>query len=231
MRNLNINSSADLAKVIDHSILRPEMTEKEVNREIDIAIKWNVASVCIMPCYLPLAVTRLKGTSIYPSTVAGFPLGYNGLVDKLFCVRNSIHSGAKEIDYVINIGNVRSEDWKNVEHEIESTTYDCHRHDVKIKIIFENCYLEDEQKIRLTQICSSFNVDWVKTSTGFGASGATLPDIELMVKNVTGITKVKAAGGVRTFGSMMAFVNAGVTRCGCSATESVLQEARHHYGS
>jgi deoxyribose-phosphate aldolase len=231
MKILKITSSADLAKVIDHSILKPELTEKDVHREIETAIKWNVASVCVMPCYLPFTVGRLKGTSIYPSTVAGFPLGYGGLVEKLFCVRSAIHAGAREIDYVINISNVRSEKWKEVEHEIESATYDCHKHDVKIKIIFENCYLTDSQKIRLTQICSSFNVDWVKTSTGFGTSGATLFDIELMVKYATGITQVKAAGGVRTFDVMMALVNAGISRCGCTATEAVLQEARKHYGS
>jgi len=227
---LDIDSSAALAKVIDHSILKPNMTEKEVIREIEVAVRWNVASVCVMPCYLPLVVNRLRNTSIYPCTVSGFPLGYIGHINKVFGVRNSVHGGAKEVDHVINISNVVSEKWTDVEDEIQTLTNDCHSRHAKIKIIFENCYLTDSQKVRLTQICSKHDVDWVKTSTGFGPTGANLFDVELMVKNTTGITQVKAAGGIKTFEDMISYVNAGCTRVGCSSTVSVLERAKEIYG-
>lgn len=227
---LNITSSSDLAKVIDHSILKPNLTEKDVIREVDIAIRCNVASVCVMPCYLPLVVSRLSGTSIYPSTVSGFPLGYIGHINKVFGVRNSIHVGAKEIDHVINISNVVSEKWNDIEHEVQTLTADCHSKNAKIKIIFENCYLTDPQKVKLTQICSCHDVDWVKTSTGFGPSGAKLSDVELMKSHVTGITQVKAAGGIKTYEDMIAYINAGCTRVGCSATTAVLERAKEIYG-
>jgi len=227
---LNIDSSASLAKVIDHSILKPNTTEADVNREIDVALKWNVASICVMPCYLPLVVSRLQGTSIIPCTVSGFPLGYGRHIDKLFCVRNSIHTGAQEIDYVLNISDIVSEKWKLVEHEIATVVDDCQRRKVKSKIIFENCYLNLAHKLLLTELCSKYKADWIKTSTGFGPSGAILEDVQLMVKNAVAPTQVKAAGGIKTFEAMMMFVNAGVTRCGCSATDEVLTKAKDHYG-
>jgi len=227
---LNIDSSASLAKVIDHSILRPNFTELEVEKEIRIALKWNVASVCVMPCYLPLVVNMLRGTSIYPCTVSGFPLGYIGQINKIFGVRNSIHSGAKEIDHVINISKVVSEKWNEVEHEVQTVTNECHSKNAKIKIIFENCYLTDAQKVKLTRICCRNDVDWIKTSTGFGPSGAKLFDVELMMSHVSGSTQVKAAGGIKTFEDMLAYVKAGCTRCGCSSTDEVLTKAREFYG-
>jgi deoxyribose-phosphate aldolase len=227
---LNIQSSADVAKVIDHSILKPNFTETEVSASIDTAIKFNTASICVMPCYLPLVASRVYGTTVLACSVAGFPCGYGSLVEKIFEVRTLIYGGAKEVDYVINISNVKSGKWVDVEQEIQSIIYECQSRNTKIKIIIETCYLDTSEKIRLTEICSTHKADWIKTSTGFGSAGATLSDVDLLVKHAGSDMQVKAAGGIKSLTTLLAYVNAGATRCGCTSTEFVIEEAKRFYG-
>ena len=225
-----ITSSLELARYIDHSILKPNIIEPDIIKEIDNGIACNVASICIMPHYLPLLVEKVKGTETAACTVTGFPLGYTSLMEKIFNVRQSISMGAKEIDYVLNINDILSGKWADVENEIGSVTHDCHSRDAKVKFIFENCYLQDIHKIKLTRLCSDYDADWVKTSTGFGTSGATLPDVCLMVQNCSNGTQVKAAGGIKTLDDMLGFIDAGVTRVGCSLTKKILEDAKVKFG-
>lgn len=223
-------SYLDLAKMIDHSLLVPTMTIEDLERGIDLAIAYDVASVCIMPYYLKLASKRLAGSNVKSSTTIGFPHGANRPSIKRLETIAALDDGCQELDVVVNISQVLSLQWDFVRDEIAMLTDLAHRAGQKIKVIFENCYLKDSHKIELCRICSELEVDWVKTSTGYGPSGATIEDLKLMRAHVSPEVEVKAAGGVRDLATLLAVRDLGVSRCGSSRTRELLDPARATLG-
>jgi len=213
-----------LAKVIDHSLLRPELTEQEVIDGCKLAAKYNTATVCVKPCHARLAAEELKGSDVKVSTVVGFPHGSNLTAIKVAEAQAAMDNGAVELDMVLNIGQLRSGKADYVQADIKAVCDAAHARGVKVKVIFENAYLSDEQKILACKLCEAAGADWVKTSTGFAPSGATLEDLKLMRANVSEKVQVKAAGGVRTLDALLAVIDAGCTRCGATATATILDD-------
>ncbi|HWH56854.1 MAG TPA: deoxyribose-phosphate aldolase [Terriglobales bacterium] len=217
-------SYSDIAKMIDHSLLNPTLTVDELEAGCKLAREYDVASVCIMPYYAARCADLLRGSSVQPSTTIGFPHGGHTTDIKIAEAQRALKDGATELDAVINISKARSGDWQYVADEIKSLTALTHSHGQKIKIIFENAYLDDAAKIRLCQICGEIGVDWVKTSTGYAPSGATIEDLKLMRKHSPPHVQVKAAGGVRDLDALLAVRAIGVTRVGASRTAQMLDE-------
>jgi deoxyribose-phosphate aldolase len=215
---------AQLAKVIDHSLLKPELTEQEVIDGCKLAARYNTATVCVKPCHVQLAAELLKGTDVKVSTVVGFPHGSNLTAIKVAEAQQAMDNGAVELDMVLNIGQLRSGKADYVGADIKTVCDAAHARGVKVKVIFENAYLNDEQKILACKLSEAAGADWVKTSTGFAPSGATLEDLRLMRANVSEKVQVKAAGGVRTLDALLAVIDAGVTRCGATATAAIMDE-------
>jgi deoxyribose-phosphate aldolase len=213
-----------LAKVIDHSLLKPELTEQEVIDGCKLAAKYHTATVCVKPCHVQLAAEVLKSADVKVSTVIGFPHGSNLTATKVAEAQAAMDEGAVELDMVLNIGQLRSGKSDYVGADIKTVCDAAHARDVKVKVIFENAYLNDEQKILACKLCEAAGADWVKTSTGFAPSGATLEDLRLMRANVSEKVQVKAAGGVRTLDALLAVIDAGVTRCGATATAAIMDE-------
>lgn len=220
----------DYSKMIDHSLLMPTMTVDQLEEGCRLAVAYDVASVCIMPYYLKRCVELLSGTTVQPSTTIGFPHGGHRTSAKLFEAGQAIEDGCQELDMVVNISQVLSGNWQYVSDEIRGIVDLAHAAQRKVKVIFENCYLSDAQKIRLCQICTEFKADWVKTSTGYGTGGAIFEDLKLMIDHVGPGIQVKAAGGVRDFETLCKVKLLGVTRCGASRTQAMLDPARQQFG-
>ena len=216
----------DIAKMIDHSLLRPTMTVTELEDGIRLARKYDVASVCILPYYLKRCTEMLAGSDVLPSTTIGFPHGGHTTAIKVAEAQRALDDGGIELDMVVNLSKVLSNDWTYVRDEIRAIVELTHGQGGKVKVIFENCFLQDEHKIRLCEICGEVRADWVKTSTGYGTSGATLEDLRLMRKHSPDYVQVKAAGGVRDLDTALAVREIGVTRFGCTRTAEMLDEAQ-----
>jgi len=221
---------ASIAKMIDHSLLNPSLTTTELEQGCSLAVRYNVASVCILPYYLARCAAILAGTAVNASTTIGFPHGGHATAIKVAEARQALKDGGQELDAVINIGKARSGDWQYVRDELLSLVQTIHAGGAKIKVIFENAYLDDASKIRLCEICGEIGVDWVKTSTGYASSGATLPDLELMRKHSPASVQVKAAGGIRDLDALLAVRAIGVSRVGATRTEAMLEECRKRLG-
>ncbi|RFU33852.1 hypothetical protein B7463_g2481, partial [Scytalidium lignicola] len=226
-----------LAKMIDHSLLHPTMTDDEIIAGLEIAKKYNVASACIKPYSIPLAKEKLAGTDVLICAIIGFPHGNSTTEVKVFEAEAAAKAGAQEIDMVINIGKALSGDWKYVEDEIRAVNEAVVKHGSSLKVIFENDFLPREDRIvRLCQICSNVGVAFVKTSTGYGFvkqengsynyKGATALHLKLMREHAKPEVQIKAAGGVRTLDDLLYVMSIGVTRIGATATVSMLEEAR-----
>jgi len=215
---------AQLAKVIDHSLLRPELTEQEVVEGCQLAARYNTATVCVKPCHVRLAAEVLKGSDVKVSAVIGFPHGSNLTAIKVAEAQAAMDDGAVELDMVLNIGALRSGQPDYVRSDIQAVCQAAHARGVKVKVIFENAYLNEAQKILACKLSEQAGADWVKTSTGFAPSGATLDDLRLMRANVSDKVQVKAAGGVRTLDALLAVIDAGCTRCGATATAAIMDE-------
>lgn len=213
---------SDIADMIDHSLLKPNLTDKEIETGCRIAAEWGVASVCVRPSDVVLAEKILRREPVVVSTVIGFPHGAHTTEIKLAECRQAIDEGAKELDAVINIGKAKSGEWAYVEHELQRITEFIHLQEAKIKVIFENCYLTKEDIIALCAICNRCGTDWVKTSTGYGTSGATEDDIILMRQHALPSIQVKAAGGVRTLEKAIIMKTLGCSRIGATATVEIL---------
>jgi deoxyribose-phosphate aldolase len=216
----------DLAKMIDHSLLAPTLTFDDLEKGCRLALDYDVASVCILPHYLARCSELLKGSEVKASTTIGFPHGGTTTAAKLAETKQALADGGEELDMVVNISRVLSGDWDYVRADIRAVTDATHARGQKVKVIFENCYLRDEHKIRLCQISGELGADWVKTSTGFGTSGATLEDLALMRKHSPAAVQVKAAGGVRDLDMLLKVRELGVTRCGARSTREILDEAK-----
>lgn len=231
----------DLAKMIDHSILHPTMTDNDLIRECEIAKKYNVASVCVKPYAVKKAVKILRGSGVLAGCVIGFPHGNSSTEVKVFEAQEACKDGAVEVDMVINIGKALGGDWEYVEDEIKAITDVCHGNNAIVKVIFETDYItRDEDKIRLCEICTRTGADFVKTSTGYGFvkltgggynyTGATIHDVELMRKYSGPHVKVKCAGGVRTLDDLLQMREAGAVRSGATATATIIEEAVKRFG-
>ena len=219
-----------LAKRIDHSLLGPTMTEAELEAGCRLAADYEVASVCIKPFAVPIAARLLAGTGVQVGTTIGFPHGGHATAIKALEARRAVDDGATELDMVINIGQAIGGHWSAVRDDIAAITDLAHQHRAIVKVIFENCYLDDEQKARLCQICGEVNADFVKTSTGYGTGGATKEDILLMRRSSPGHVKVKAAGGMRDLDSAIAFAELGCERLGLSRTADILDALLQRLG-
>ena len=213
---------AQIAKMIDHSLLNPSLAADELEQGIRLARDYDVATVCIMPCYLRRCAELLRGSGVKAGTTIGFPHGCHATAVKLAEARLAIYDGGEELDMVVNISKVLSGDWDYVRADLKAVIDEAHSRGRKVKVIFENCCLRDEHKVRLSEICGELGADWVKTSTGFGAGGATDADLVLMRRHSPPGVQVKAAGGVRTLDRLLEVRALGVTRVGASRTNEIL---------
>ncbi|GAA2325916.1 deoxyribose-phosphate aldolase [Dactylosporangium salmoneum] len=211
-----------VAKMIDHSLLRPELTTADIHRGCDIAARRAVASVCVRPSDAGLARTALAGTGVLVGSVAGFPHGDTLTAVKAAETRALVDAGADEIDMVLHIGRLRDGDAAYVRDDIAAVVAAAQGRTVKV--ILENAYLADEQKVAACRLAEEAGAHFVKTSTGFAPGGATLADIQLMRASVSPHIEIKAAGGVRTLDTLLTLHEAGATRFGATATEAILDE-------
>ncbi len=237
-----MNKVKELAKMIDHSILHPTMTDEDLRRECAVAAKYDVASVCVKPYAVKQAVKLLKGTDVFVGCVIGFPSGNSAIKVKVFETETACNDGAVEIDMVINIGKALQGDWDYIEKEIGAVTDASHKNGAIVKVIFETDYVTNEKDIvKLCEICTKVGADYVKTSSGFGFvkgddgkysyTGATIPNLKLMRKSSGPKVKVKAAGGVRSLDGLIAVQEAACARCGATATISILEDAKKRFNS
>ena len=220
----------DIAKMIDHSLLRPELTEEQIIKGCQIAKKYNTATVCCPPSAVALVKKHLAGSDVRPTTVVGFPHGYNKTETKAFEAEQAIADGAVELDMVINIGKLKSRDFEYVKNDIRAVVEVAHRNNVIVKVILENHYLTSELKEIGCKLAEEAGADFVKTSTGFAETGATLEDLQLMRKSVSGKVQVKAAGGIRSLDMALKVRQIGATRFGATRTEAIMQECRKRAG-
>ena len=221
---------ADVAGMIDHSLLRPVLTTDELEAGCRLAREYDVASVCVLPYALARAAELLAGSAVAPSTTVGFPHGAHSTRVKAFEAERALDDGARELDMVVNISKVLSGDWGYVREDIRAVLEPAHARGARLKVIFENCYLQDAHKVRLCEIAGELRADWVKTSTGFGTGGATDEDLILMRKHSPPHVQVKAAGGVRDLDRLLRVRELGCTRSGATATQSMLEEAKRRLG-
>lgn len=220
----------DIAKMIDHSLLNPTLTQAQLEEGCRTARQYDVASACIMPFYLKRCAELLAGSDVRASTTIGFPHGGHTTRIKVAEAEAALADGGQELDMVVNISQVLSGNWDYVSADIQAVVEATHARGQKVKVIFENAYLNDEQKIRLCEICGELGADWVKTSTGYAPSGATDEDLILMRKHSPDRVQVKAAGGVRTLDRLLEVRALGVTRAGATQTIAMLEECKQRLG-
>lgn len=232
----------ELAKMIDHSLLHPTLTDAELREGCELALNYDVASVCIKPYAVPVAREILAGSEVLVGTVIGFPAGNSATAIKVAETIQACRDGAVEIDMVVNIGKVLGEDWAYVRDEIRAINDTCLAHGAILKVIFENDYLPaDHYKIRLCELCTEVGAAFVKTSTGYGFvkgtdgkysyEGATEHDLRLMLDHVGPNVRVKAAGGVRSLDGLLNVKEMGVARLGASATAAIMDDAYRRFGA
>ena len=214
----------DVAKTIDHSLLRPELDDDFIEANCRLAADYDVASVTVRPVDVVRAVRLLRGTDVKVGTVIGFPHGNVLTETKVFEAQRALAQGATELDMVLNIGWLKSGRDRDVEADIRAVVEVAHAAGAIVKVIFENAYLTDDEKVRACHATERAGGDFVKTSTGFAASGATHDDLRLMRANTSPHIEVKAAGGVRTLDALLAVMELGVTRIGATATQTILED-------
>lgn len=230
-----------IAKMIDHSLLHPTMTDADLIVGCKLAKHYDVATVCIKPYFVKQAAELLKDSDVKVCTVVGFPHGSSTIQQKVAETRQACKDGATEIDMVVNLGKVLSEDWRYVKKEINAILKESHKHGAILKVIFENDFLpKDSFKIKLCKICSIVGVEFVKTSTGYGYvkqangdynyKGATEHDLLLMRKHSSEKVQIKAAGGVRTLDGLLKVMDMGITRLGATATATIIEDAKKRLG-
>jgi deoxyribose-phosphate aldolase len=217
---------AQIAKMIDHSLLQQQLTDAELDQGCLLAREYDVASVCIKPYAVARATDILAGSTVAVGTTVGFPHGGHVTTIKVAEAMQAIQDGATELDMVVNIGKVLSKDWRAVANDIKGVVQVAHANRALVKVIFENCFLQDEHKEMLCRICGEAGADFVKTSTGYGSTGATDDDLKLMRRCAPPHVQVKAAGGVRNFERLVAVRSLGVTRVGATATKAMLEECK-----
>jgi deoxyribose-phosphate aldolase len=223
-------SYLDVAKMIDHSLLNPTLTVADLEEGCRVARAYDVASACIMPYYLARCAEILAGSDVKASTTIGFPHGGHTTTIKVAEAERALNDGGEELDMVVNISKVLSGDWAFVRADVQAVLEVTHAAGQKLKVIFENAYLDEARKIRLCEICGELGADWVKTSTGYAPTGATDEDLILMRTHSPAHVQVKAAGGVRTLDRLLEVRALGVTRCGATRTVEMLEDAKRRLG-
>ena len=211
-----------LAKMMDHTLLKATATPEQIDALCDTAVTLSTASVCVNPCYVSRCAKRLAGTGVLTCTVVGFPLGASTTAVKAFETADAVKNGADEIDMVINIGLLKAGAVDDVEQDIRAVVEAANGKTVKV--IIETCYLTDEEKVAACEAASRAGAQFVKTSTGFGTAGATAQDVALMKQSIPAGMKVKAAGGMRSYGDVLPVLEAGADRLGVSASVAILAE-------
>ncbi len=214
----------ELAKMIDHTLLKPFISNEDLRKHCEDAIKYNFKTVAINNAPVPFCKKFLEGTDILCDAAVGFPLGQSTIETKVFETQDVIKKGAGEVDYVINIVEVKNSNWDYIEDEMKRIVNVCNENNVVSKVIFETCYLTDEEKIKICEIASKVRPTFVKTSTGFGTGGATAEDIKLMKKCVGDDIKIKASGGIRTVEDALSMIEAGARRLGTSQGVKIIEE-------
>ena len=214
-----------IARLIDHTLLKPEATRDDILRVCGEALRYGFAAVCVNPYWVPLAASELRGSVVKVCTVAGFPLGATSTESKMAETAASLRVGAQEIDMVINVGALRSGDFDTVKRDIQALADACHQADAILKVILETALLDDKQKAVAGTLARMARADFVKTSTGFGPAGATAHDVALMRQVVGQEMGVKAAGGIRTLEDFRTMVAAGATRIGASSSIAIVEVA------
>ena len=217
---------SDISKMVDHALLKPTLRTTDLEAGCLMARSYDVASVCIMPFAVKQCVDLLDGSNVAPGTTIGFPHGASTIQSKTEQSKSALADGCTELDMLINISKLLSGDWNYVRSEVQAIVDITHEYGQVLKVIFETCYLSDDDKIHLCEICAEAGVDWVKTSTGFGTGGATLEDLTLMRKHSPNSIQIKASGGIRTLDTLLSVREIGVTRVGTSSTQTILDEAR-----
>lgn len=219
-----INSPEELAKYIDHTILKPNATYDEISRVCNECKKYNFKMIAVNSAHVKFCKEQLKNTSVHVGAAISFPLGQTTIQTKIFEVKNAINDGCDEIDYVINITELKNRNYDYIKSEMELIVNICRENNIISKVIFENCYLTSDEIIKLCEIALEVQPDFIKTSTGFGPGGANLEDVRLMKKVVGNKVKVKAAGGIKDLKTVLEMINAGADRIGTSSGVKIMEE-------
>lgn len=217
----SIHSPSDLARYIDHTLLKPEAKEEQINKLCEEAIQYGFYSVCINSSWTDYCARKLRGTKVKVTTVVGFPLGAMDSRTKTYETRNAIENGADEIDMVINVGALKNGDLKTVEADLRAVLTAC-RNTTTTKAIIETCLLSDDEKVIASQLVKKVGYNFVKTSTGFSTAGATAHDVALIRQTIGPKMGIKAAGGIRTYEDALLMLRSGATRLGCSASVKIV---------
>ena len=223
---MNKLKAQDIADMIDQSLLNPAFTLDDVRHGCEVAMEYKCVSVCLRPCDILFAKEILKGSDVLLTTVIGFPHGSNPTEVKVAETKLVVDQGCVEVDVVLNIGRLLSGDYDYVEKDLKAVVDAAHEKNALVKVIFENAYLTDEQKIKACEICTKVGADYTKTSTGYAPSGATIHDLKLMRSHTPASMKLKAAGGVRTLNDALLVKAVGGSRFGCTRTETIMADAR-----
>lgn len=221
---------SDIAQMIDYALLKPELTEENIIQGCQLARKYNLAAVCCSPSMVPLVKKQLEGSGVKVTTVVGFPFGFNKTKSKVCEAETAIKDGAVELDMVLHIGKLLSQDFNYIKRDIQAVVETARRKQVAVKVILENYYLTDELIEIGCKLCEEAGADWVKTSTGLADGGATIEDLKLMRKAVSSKVQIKAAGGVRGLEMVVQAREIGCTRVGTSCPEKIMEQCYRKKG-
>lgn len=219
----------DIAKMLDHSTLQPFLTDEDIRKGCELALRYDTASVCARPCDMPLVASLLRGSDVKVCTVIGFPHGTHRTAIKVAEAKQALADGCTELDMVINIGKLLGGDEDYVRDEIRQIVQVAHEAGALVKVILETCYLTDAQKVTACHLSEEAGADFVKTSTGYGTRGCTIQDLQLMRRSVSERVQVKGSGGIRDLDTVLSARAVGATRCGVSATAAIMAEAEKRY--
>lgn len=219
----------DIAKMLDHSTLQPFLTDEDIRKGCELALRYDTASVCARPCDMPLIASLLRGSDVKVCTVIGFPHGTHRTAIKVAEAKQALADGCTELDMVINIGKLLGGDEDYVRDEIRQIVQVAHEAGALVKVILETCYLTDAQKVTACHLSEEAGADFVKTSTGYGTKGCTIQDLQLMRRSVSERVQVKGSGGIRDLDTVLSARAVGATRCGVSATAAIMAEAEKRY--
>ncbi|HIR78880.1 MAG TPA: deoxyribose-phosphate aldolase [Candidatus Egerieenecus merdigallinarum] len=219
----------DIAKMLDHSTLQPFLTDEDIRKGCELALRYDTASVCARPCDMPLVASLLRGSDVKVCTVIGFPHGTHRTAIKVAEAKQALADGCTELDMVINIGKLLGGDEDYVRDEIRQIVQVAHEAGALVKVILETCYLTDAQKVTACHLSEEAGADFVKTSTGYGTKGCTIQDLQLMRRSVSERVQVKGSGGIRDLDTVLSARAVGATRCGVSATAAIMAEAEKRY--
>ena len=226
---MNTLTPHDIAKMLDHSTLQPYLTDEDIREGAKVALTYDTASMCVRPGDVALVAQLLKGSDVKVCTVIGFPHGAHLTSVKVFEAERAMDEGCVELDMVLNIGKMKSGEYDYVRQDIAAVCEAAHKRGAIVKVILETCYLTDAEKKKACELSEAAGADFVKTSTGYGSKGATVPDLRLMRESVSGRVRVKGSGGIRTLDAVLAARAVGASRCGVSATKAIMEEAIARY--